>query len=196
MVAPEWVVQPPHSAREQGATNRAHGIFIVQVEPVERDARRQARRAGGNPEALPALGPAVAEIRVLVDVRLIHIDHEMPIALGALQHALELLDERLPPLRVGPAEQLLGLLPRQLAAVQGRADRLATAPQPKALADPMDEAAQGPARGWISPFGGWGGRRALGGADHLAAFGFAARAKKGRRPPVRRNVSASGPPWL
>jgi transposase, IS6 family len=27
MVAPEWVVQPPHSAREQGATNRTHGIF-------------------------------------------------------------------------------------------------------------------------------------------------------------------------
>src|SRR3954467_7023138 len=80
----------------------------------------------------------------------------MPIALGALQHALELLEERRPPLRVGPSQQLLGLLPRQLprqlAAVQDRADRLATAPQPKALADPMDEAAQGPARGWISPF--------------------------------------------
>src|SRR4051812_15274217 len=27
MVAPEWVVQHPHSARKQGATNRAHGIF-------------------------------------------------------------------------------------------------------------------------------------------------------------------------
>ena len=27
MVAPEWVVQHPHSAREQGATNRAHGFF-------------------------------------------------------------------------------------------------------------------------------------------------------------------------
>src|SRR3954468_13918936 len=26
MVAPEWVVQHPHSAREQGATNRTHGI--------------------------------------------------------------------------------------------------------------------------------------------------------------------------
>src|SRR3954453_586625 len=151
----------------------------------------------GDPEALPALGPAVPEIRVLVDVRLIHIDHAMPIALGALQHALELLEERLPPLWVGPAEQLLGFLPRQLprqlAAVQDRADRLATAPQPKALAHPMDEAAQGPARGWISPFEGWGGRRALGGADHRAEFGFALRAKKGRRPPVRRTVSASGP---
>src|SRR3954470_17232881 len=117
----------------------------------------------------------------------------MSIALSAGQNILELLEERLPPLRVGPAEQLLGLLPGQLEAVQSRADRLATAPQPKALADPMDEAAQGPARAWISPFEGWGGRRALGGADHLAEFGFAARAKKGRRPPVRLNVSASGP---
>src|SRR3954447_12239756 len=26
MVAPEWVVQHPHSAREPGATNRTHGI--------------------------------------------------------------------------------------------------------------------------------------------------------------------------
>src|SRR4051812_49867015 len=110
----------------------------------------------------------------------------MSIALGTVQHALELLDERLSPLRVGPAEQLLGLLPRQLAAVQGCADRLATAPQPKALADPMDEAAQRPARGWISPLEGGGGRRALGGADHLPEVGFAARAKKGRRPPGRR----------
>jgi hypothetical protein len=97
-------------------------------------------------------------------------------------------------LRVGPAQQLLGLLPRQLAAVQDRADRLATAQQAEALAYPMDEAAQGPARGWISPFEGWGGRRALGRADHLAELGFALGAKKGRRPPVRRNVSAAGPP--
>src|SRR3954466_3124794 len=116
-----------------------------------------------------------------MDVRLVEKDHEMPTALSAGQHALELLDKGLPPLWVGPAEPLLGLLPRQLprqlAAVQDRADRLATAPQRKALAHPMDEAAQGPARGWISPFEGWGGRRALGGADHRAEFGFAARAK-------------------
>src|SRR4051812_21323648 len=118
----------------------------------------------------------------------------MPIALGAVQHALELLDERLSPLRVGPAQQRLGFLPGQLEAMESRADRLAAAHEPEALTDPAEEAAQGPARGWISPFEGWGGRRALGGADHLAEFGFAARAKKGRRPPVRRNVSASGPP--
>src|SRR3954454_16629827 len=120
----------------------------------------------------------------------------MPIALGAGQHALELLDERLSPLRIGPAQQLLGLLPRQLAAGEGRAGRLATAPQAEALAPPADQAAQRPARGWIRPFDGAGGRRALGRADHLAEFGFAARAKKGRRPPVRRNASASGAPWL
>src|SRR4029453_4973704 len=120
----------------------------------------------------------------------------MPIGLGALQHALELLDERLSLLRVGPAQQLLGLLPRQLAAVQDRADRPATAQPDEGLRYPMDEAAQGPARGWISPFEGWGGRRALGRADHLAELGFALGAKKGRRPPVRRNVSAAGPPSL
>src|SRR4051812_49810891 len=120
----------------------------------------------------------------------------MPIALGALQHALELLDKGLPPLRVGPAEQLVGLLPGQLAAVQSRADRLAAAHQPEPLADPADQAAQRPARRGVGPFEGWGGRRALGGADHLAELGFALWAKRGRRPPVRRNASASGPPWL
>src|SRR6059058_3385018 len=51
-----------------------------------------------------------------MDVRLIQIDQQMLVALGAVQHALELLDKRLSPLRIGPAEQLLGLLPRQLAS--------------------------------------------------------------------------------
>src|SRR5215210_1853369 len=49
MVAPEWVVQHPHSARERDATNRAHGIFVVEVQPVKRDPRGQARRVGGDP---------------------------------------------------------------------------------------------------------------------------------------------------
>src|SRR3954451_16758434 len=40
----------------------------------------------------------------------------MLVALGALQHALELLDERLSLLWIGPAEQLFGFLPRQLAS--------------------------------------------------------------------------------
>src|SRR5689334_24516173 len=109
----------------------------------------------------------------------------MSIALGARQHALELLEERLPSLRVSPAQQLLGFLPRQLAAVQSSPDRLAATHQPEALAGPADQTAQGPARRWIGPFSGGGGRRALGRADHLAELGFVARAKKGRRPPVR-----------
>src|SRR5690242_15168537 len=102
----------------------------------------------------------------------------MLVALGARQHALELLDKGLPPLRVSPAEQLLGFLPRQLAAMESHADRLAAAHQTEALAGPADQAAQRPARRWISPFYGWGGRRALGCADHLTELGFALWAKK------------------
>src|SRR3954462_2438410 len=127
---------------------------------------------------LAPLGPAVAEVRVLVDVRLIDVDQQVLVALGALQHALKLLDERLSLLRVGPAEQLLGFLPRQLAAVQDPADRLATAQQAEALAHPADQAAQRPARRGIGPFYGWGGRRALGRAAPLAEFGFALWAKR------------------
>src|SRR3954464_15219847 len=56
-------------------------------------------------QALPAVHPNSKPC--------IHVDHEMSIALSAGQNILELLDERLPPLRVGPAEQLLGLLPGQ-----------------------------------------------------------------------------------
>jgi hypothetical protein len=120
----------------------------------------------------------------------------MPIALGAVQQALEALDKGLPPLRVGSAQQLLGFLPGQLEAMQRRTDRLAAAPQAEPLADPTDEAAQRPAGGWIGPGSGRRRGRTLGGADRLTEFGFAVRAKKGRRPPVRRNASASGPPWL
>src|SRR3954466_7501634 len=131
-----------------------------------------------------------------MDVRLIHIDHERPIAWSAGQHVLELLDKGLPPLWVGPAEQLLGFLPRQLAAMESHADRLAAAHQAQALAPPAGQASQGPAGRGVGSFYGWGGRRALGCADHLAEFGFALWAKKGRRPPVGRKGSASGPPWL
>src|SRR3954451_8358761 len=51
-----------------------------------------------------------------MDVRLVHIDQEMPIALSAGQNISELLDKDLPPLRIGPSQQLLGFLPRQLAS--------------------------------------------------------------------------------
>src|SRR5215208_3427843 len=114
-----------------------------------------------------------------MDVRLIHIDHEMPIALSAVQQALELLDKGLPPLRVGPAQQLLGFLPRQLAAVQGCADRLAAAAAAEALTHRQRQPLQGPARRWVGSFSGWGGRRTLGGADGLTKRRCDLRAKGG-----------------
>src|SRR4051812_50192463 len=105
----------------------------------------------------------------------------MSIALSAGQNLLELLDERLSPLRVGPAEQLLGLLPGQLAAVQSRADRLAAAHQPEPLADPADQAGQGPARRGGGPLLRWGRGPARGGADPPPQPRFPPWGKKGRR---------------
>jgi len=61
-----------------------------------------------------------------VDGRLIDGDQQGLVALGAGQTILERLDERLSPLRVGPAQKLLGCLPGQLEAGQSRSDRLAT----------------------------------------------------------------------
>src|SRR3954453_8692891 len=116
----------------------------------------------------------------------------MPIALGALQHALDLLDKGLPPLGVRPAEQLLGFLPRQLAAVQDGADRLAAAAAAEALPHRQNQPLQGPARRWVGPLSGWGGGRTLGGADGVSKRRRNLSAKGGR-PPVRRNPSASGP---
>src|SRR3954471_16355082 len=116
----------------------------------------------------------------------------MPIALGAIQPALELLDKGLPPLRIGPAEQLLGFLPRQLEAVQGCADRLAAAAAAEALAHRQHQPLQGPPWCRVGPLSGWGGGRTLGGADGVSKRRRNLSAKGGR-PPVRRNPSASGP---
>src|ERR671926_1145615 len=144
-------------------------------------------------EARAALAPAIAEIAILMDVRLIEVDQHMPIALSVGQQTRKPLHKGPPSLRIRAAQQLPGLLPGQLEAVQGRSDRLATAHQPEARADPADKAAQCPARCWIGPGQGRRRGRVLGGADRLSEFGFAARAKKGRRPPVRRKARASGP---
>src|SRR3954452_22816045 len=100
-----------------------------------------------------------------MDVRLIHIDHEMPIALSAVQHALDLLDKGLPPLGVGPAEQLLGFLPRQLEAVQGRAECLAAAAAAEAFAHKQHQPLEGPPWCRVGPLSGWGGGRTLGAAQ-------------------------------
>src|SRR3954452_25389442 len=116
----------------------------------------------------------------------------MPIVWGAGQQALELLDKGLPLLGVRPAEQLLGLLPRQLAAVQDLADRLAAAAAAKAFAHKQHQPLEGPPWCRVGPLSGWGGGRTLGGADCVSKRRRNLSAKGGR-PPVRRNPSASGP---
>src|SRR3954469_3545374 len=115
----------------------------------------------------------------------------MPVVLGTSQQILQLREERLPPLRIGAAEQLAGFLPRQLQAVQGTADRLAAAATTKPLLSPADQAPQGPAWRRVSPGERCRRRALLGGADNLAEAGLDLAA--GGRPPVRRKVSASGP---
>src|SRR4051812_35629549 len=54
MVAPAWVVQHPHSAREQDATNRAHGIFGP-GQPRIRGFMRGPRRVPRSPPPAYAL---------------------------------------------------------------------------------------------------------------------------------------------
>ena len=140
---------------------------------------------GGDPEAPAALRPAVAEPGILMDVRLVEVDQQMPVVLGTRQQAPDLLDEGLPASRVSPAEQLFGLLPRQPQATEGSADRLAAAGAAERLAHPADQAPQGPAWHRVGP--GYRRRRrgVLGGADDLPEAGLDLGAKGGR-PPVRR----------
>ena len=90
-------------------------------------ALRPALSTGPSSWRVRVCGPAIAEVGILVDVGLIQVDEKVLVTLGRGQHALQLLDERLPPHRVGPAEQLLGLLPAQIETVQSRPDRLAAA---------------------------------------------------------------------
>src|SRR5215212_7475534 len=104
-----------------------------------------------DPEALAAHGPAKTEIGILVDVGLVEVDEPMSITLGTSQQILHLLDKGLPPLRIGSAEQLAGLLPGQLQPVQGTPDRLTAAAATKSLHHPVDQAAQGPAWCRINP---------------------------------------------
>ena len=161
-----------------------HFTFVVEVEAVERQLVRQTRRVRRNPEAPAALRPAGAEIGILVDVGFVQVDQEMAVVPGTGEEILDLLDKGLPALRIGPAEQLFGLLPRQPQAMQGGADRLAAAGSAEPLAHPADQTAQRPA--WRRIGAGYGRScgGALGGTDCLAEAALDLRAKGGR-PPVR-----------
>src|SRR4029453_11947252 len=106
----------------------------------------------------------------------------MTVVLGTGQQILDLLDKGLPALRIGPAKQLLGLLPGQSQAMQSGADRLAAAGPAEPLAHPADQTPQGPARWRI----GASYRRrcggALGGTDRLAEAGLEFPAQGGGAP--------------
>jgi len=120
-----------------------------------------------------------------MEVRLVQVDQKVPVALRLGQHVLQLLDQGLPPHRVGPAEQLLGLLPAQAQAVQRGADGLAAAGPAEPRAHPGDQTLERPAGRRVSAGYGRGSGGALGGTDGLAEAGFDA-GTKGGRPPVRR----------
>src|SRR5918912_1229420 len=62
-----------------------HLPLVVEIEAIEGELGRQTRRARGDPEAPATLRPAVAEIDILMDVRLIEIDQKMPVALCTRQ---------------------------------------------------------------------------------------------------------------
>ena len=119
-----------------------------------------------------------------MDVGFVQVDQPMAVMLGTGQQILDLLDKGLPALRIGPAEQLFGLLPRQSQAMQGSADRLAAAGSAEPLAHPADQTPQGPARRWIGAGYRWRCGGVLGGTDCLAEAALDLRAKGGR-PPVR-----------
>src|SRR6185369_16684683 len=153
--------------------------LVVEVEAVERDLGREARRAGGDPQPPAALSPAATEIGVLMDVRLVEEDREVPVALRPGQHVPELLDERPAPRGVGPTEQLLALLPAQAQAVQGGTDGLAAAGPAEPLAGPGRQPPERPAGRRVGAGYGRGCGGALGGADGLTEAGLDPGAKGG-----------------
>ena len=102
------------------------------------------------------------------------------------EQILNPFNESLPPRRIGSAEQLLRFLPREVQAMQSGADRLTTTDDAEPLAHPADETLERPPRRRIGARYRRRCRRALGRADGVAEFSGATRAKKGRRPPVRR----------
>ena len=134
--------------------------------------------------ALGALAPAVAELDILVDVRLIEIDQVMALVACAVQQWADLGDEGLPLVRIGATEQFAGLLPRQLEPVQRPANSLAAAAAAKLLLHKANETPQRPTRLYLRSGDGRAGCPMLRGTDLLAKRGGDIRTKGGR-PPVR-----------
>ena len=136
-------------------------------------------------EPLATLTPGMAEIDILVDVRLIEIDQLMPIPLRIVQPRAHLFDEPRPPRGIGTPKQLSSLLPRQIEPVQGDTDGLAAIEAVKPRLHEPDQTLERPA--WLGVRPGYGQRGCLllGRPDFGAERGGDLWAKGGR-PPVRR----------
>src|SRR5947209_14866374 len=156
-----------------------HLAFIVEIQPIERDLGLQAGRGSGDLEALAALAPAVAEIDVLMDMRLIEVNHLMALIARTIQQCADLGDESLAFLRLGAAEQFVGLLPRQLEPVQRTADGLAAEATAELLPHEVNQTPQRPTWLYIGSDDGRTGCLAFCGANLLAKRGSDIGAKGG-----------------
>src|SRR3712207_9270862 len=107
----------------------------------------------------------------------------MLVVLGAGQQILLPPDKGLPPLRISSAQQLAGLLPQQIEAVQGTADRLPAAAPTKPPPPPAHQAAPGPAGRRVSPGSRRRRRGRLGRVGNPAEPGPDLGAKGGLPPP-------------
>src|SRR3712207_3522615 len=96
-----------------GLAPEPHLALVVEIEAIEGELVRQARRARGNPEAPAALRPAIAEPGILMDVRLVEVDRPMPVVLSARQQTPDLLHNP-------------GLAPHRPAFAAGRLGRAAS----------------------------------------------------------------------
>jgi len=130
-------------------------------------------------EPLAALAPAVAEVGIPVDVRLIEVNQMVAVTLGAVQQGAQLLDEGCPPSGTGTAKQLPGLLPQQAKPVQGGADGFAAARLAEPRRHKASQPLERPAGLRIGPGYGWAGGLLLCGADFLAKGCLDAGAKRG-----------------
>src|SRR4051812_15457824 len=120
-----------------------------------------------------------------MDVRLIEIDQVMALIARAVQPRADLGNESLPLRRISAAEQLVGLLPRQLEPVQRATDGLAAAAAAELRLHEATQTPQRPAWLYIGSGNRRTGRLTLRGADLLAKRGGDL-GTKGGPPPLRR----------
>src|SRR5690349_12516456 len=134
-----------------------------------------------------------------MDMRLIEVNHVMALIARTIQQRADMGDESLPFLRIRPrsglmpcqavsrlgaAEPLVGLLPRQLEPVQRAADGLAAEAAAKLRPHETNQTPQRPTWLYLGSSDRWTGRLAFCGANLLAKCGGNIGAKGGR-PPLR-----------